>query len=65
MSKKEAIIFSIKIWKARTSMVVVRLGFCRGRGFDPWSGSYDPTCLRAKKKKKKPRNNAVTNSIKT
>ena len=53
MSKKEAIIFSIKIWKARTSMVVVRLGFCRGRGFDPWSGSYDPTCLRAKKKKKK------------
>ena len=22
---------------------------CRGRGFDPWSGIYDPTCHRAAK----------------
>ena len=26
---------------------------CRGCGFDPWSGSWDPTCLAAKKPKHK------------
>ena len=26
---------------------------CRGCGFQPWSGSYDPTCLRAKKQQAK------------
>ena len=30
MSKKEAIIFSIKIWKARTSMVVVVVRILQG-----------------------------------
>ena len=30
---------------------------CRGCRFNPWLGSQDPTCLAAKKKKKKPKQN--------
>ena len=36
-----------------------------GTGFDPWLGSEDPICLRAKKQKQKTETHIVTNSIKT
>ena len=38
---------------------------CRGCGFDPWRGSWDPRCLPAKNQNINNRSNAVTTSIKT
>ena len=37
----------LRRWKARTSLEVQQLTqcfSCRAHGFDPWSGSQDPTC---------------------
>ena len=37
-------------WNFPGGPVVNTLHFqCRGRGLDPWSGNYDPTCRMAKK----------------
>ena len=50
------------------SLVVQWLRFClqcRVCRFNPWSGSWDPTCLMAKKTKTLCKSSVVTNSIKT